>query len=196
MLGSFFKPFYYLIIVLVIMVIFITCFFTPSLSNMEILKQVESRKIVISNFGFAWPIPGYNKITSYFGKRISPIEGASSYHKGLDIGAPEGSILIAAIDAQITYTGFLGGGGYTITLTSDNMKITYCHVSPQYIVEVGDTVERGDVIGQVGPKYVYGVKGNNYYDENGRPTNGATTGTHLHFGIRIDDKYVNPLNYY
>lgn len=196
MLASFFKPFYYLIIVLVIMVIFITCFFTPSLSNMEILKQVESGKIVISNFGFAWPIPGYNKITSYFGKRISPIEGASSYHKGLDIGAPEGSILIAAIDAQITYTGFLGGGGYTITLTSDNMKITYCHVSPQYIVEVGDTVERGDVIGQVGPKYVYGVKGNNYYDENGRPTNGATTGTHLHFGIRIDDKYVNPLNYY
>ena len=38
--------------------------------------------------------------------------------------------------------------------------------------------------------------GNQYYDENGNPTNGATTGPHLHLGIRIDKKYVNPLNYF
>ena len=93
-------------------------------------------------------------------------------------------------------TGFLGGGGYTITLSDENMKITYCHVSPKFIVEVGQKVERGEVIGQVGPKYVYGVKGNNYQDENGKPTNGATTGTHLHFGIRLEDEYEDPLDYY
>lgn len=76
------------------------------------------------------------------------------------------------------------------------MKITYCHVSPNFLVEVGDSVTRGQIIGQVGPKYVYGVKGNNYTDEQGRPTNGATTGCHLHFGIRIDEEYVDPFKFY
>lgn len=38
--------------------------------------------------------------------------------------------------------------------------------------------------------------GNQYKDSNGNPTNGATTGTHLHLGIRIEGEYVNPLNYY
>ena len=96
--------------------------------------------------GFVWPSPGYTKINSYFGKRVSPTAGASSYHKGIDIGAPEGSKLIAVVDGIITYTGFLGGGGYTITLSKDNMKITYCHVSPTYIVETGDEVLQGQVI--------------------------------------------------
>ena len=196
MFSSFFRPFYSLIIVLVIMVILISCFFIPSFADSNFKLQVNEGEIFISSSGFAWPIPGYTTITSYYGKRVSPTAGASSFHKGLDIGAPEGSVLIAATDGKISYTGFLGGGGYTITLSKDNMKITYCHVAPFYIVEVGDEVKRGEIIGHVGPKYVYGVKGNNYKDENGLPTNGATTGCHLHFGIRVDGKYVNPLNYY
>ena len=139
---------------------------------------------------------GYTKITSHFGKRNSPTAGASSYHKGMDIGAPEGTILIAAIDGKITYLGFLGGGGYTITLAHDNLKITYCHVSPNFLVEVGQEIKRGEIIGQVGPKYVYGVPGNTYKDSDGNPTNGATTGCHLHFGVRVNDEYVNPLDFY
>lgn len=196
MFGSFFKPFYYLMIILSIMVILISCLFIPIIDNSNLDLQINKNEIVISPYGFAWPIPGYTTISSYFGKRISPTAGASSFHKGLDIGAPEGSVLIASIDGQITYTGFLGGGGYTITLSKDNMKITYCHVSPNYLVKVGDNVIRGQIIAQVGPKYVYGVIGNNYKDEQGRPTNGATTGCHLHFGIRIDGEYVNPLEFF
>lgn len=76
------------------------------------------------------------------------------------------------------------------------MKITYCHVSPIYIVEVGQIVKIGQVIGFVGPKNVYGVKGNNYTDSNGNPTNGAITGPHLHLGIRIDEQYIDPLELY
>ncbi len=41
---------------------------------------------------------------------------------------------------------------------------------------------------------MYGVKGNPYTDEYGRPTNGATTGPHLHLGVRIEDEYINPLS--
>ena len=109
---------------------------------------------------------GYTGINSYFGKRVSPTSGASSYHQGIDIGAPQGSALVAVTSGQITFTDFFGGGGYTITLTSGNMKITYCHTSPTYIVKVGDYVQRGQVIGYVGPKNVYGVKGNMYKDSN------------------------------
>ena len=36
--------------------------------------------------------------------------------------------------------------------------------------------------------------GNQYYDENGKPTNGATTGPHLHLGVRIDEKYIDPMS--
>lgn len=195
MVGSFFKPIKYIIIFIMIFTIFICIFFIPTIQA-DFINSVVGEEIVISNLGFTWPIPGYNVITSYFGKRNSPTAGASSYHKGLDIGAPEGTILIAAVDGEITYLGFLGGGGYTITLTSNNMKITYCHVSPNFVVQVGQNVKRGEVIGMVGPKYVYGVQGNTYHDSDGNPTNGATTGCHLHFGIRVDGEYVNPLNYY
>lgn len=195
MVGSFFKPFKYIIILIMILTIFICMFFMPTIQE-DFINSIIGEEIVISDLGFAWPIPGYNVITSYFGKRNSPTAGASSYHKGLDIGAPEGTILIAAVDGEITYLGFLGGGGYTITLTSDNMKITYCHVSPNFIVQVGQNIKRGEIIGMVGPKYVYGVQGNTYHDSTGKPTNGATTGCHLHFGIRVNGEYVNPLNYY
>lgn len=196
MFSSFFNTFYYFIAILSVFVILICCLFIPIFGENNLNFNINKGEIVISSSGFAWPIPGYTKITSYYGKRSSPTEGASTYHKGIDIGAPEGTPLIAAVDGTITYTGFLGGGGYTITLSIDNMKITYCHVSPLYIVKVGDEVKRGEIIGHVGPKYVYGVKGNTYKDKNGLPTNGATTGCHLHLGFRVDNQYVNPLNYY
>lgn len=161
---------------------------TPSGSNELFIISTSSKYI--------WPIPGYTRISSYFGKRNAPTAGAATYHTGIDIPAPEGTSLFAVCDGKITFTGFLGGGGYTITLKpeGENIKFTYCHVSPNYIVSVGDQLKKGDLIGNVGPKYVYGVLGNQYTDKNGIPTNGATTGCHLHFGFRIDDKYYNPLN--
>lgn len=81
-------------------------------------------------------------------------------------------------------------------MSFDNYKVSYCHCDPNFIVNVGDIVKQGQVIGHVGPKNVYGVKGNQYHDAQGNPTNGATTGCHLHLGIRIDNQYVNPINYF
>lgn len=183
------------IFILIFISIFISIFFLPIFqvdssynSNNEILE--------INPNGFTWPIPGYTSISSYFGKRDTPTSGASSFHYGIDIPAPEGSKLIAIHDGIISFCSFLGAGGYTITLSFDNFKVTYCHVSPNFIVNVGDFVKEGQVIGHVGPKYVFGVPGNIYHDESGKPTNGASTGCHLHLGFRIDDKYKNPLNFF
>ena len=158
------------------------------------ISQMKLYQLILVNQVMLGHLRGYTTINSYFGYRTSPTAGASSYHSGLDIGAPEGSNFIAVTSGEITFTGFLGGGGYTITLTSGNYKFTYCHVSPQYIVKEGDYVVQGQVIGKVGPKNVYGVKGNQYKDENGNPTNGATTGPHLHFGVRYNGEYIDPLS--
>ncbi len=150
MSSSFFKSFYITFAFLISLIMFLSCFFGPS-----ILESSYYSPDVTSEY--LWPTPGYTTINSYFGKRVSPTAGASNYHKGIDIGAPQGSSFIAICNGKITFTGFLGGGGYTITLSSNNMKITYCHVSPSYIVKIGDIVKQGEIIGYVGPKNVYGV---------------------------------------
>ena len=182
---------------IIIFVVIICFLFIPTMSADTELKPVEKgEKIFYGNLNFAWPIPGYTAISSPFGKRTAPTSGASTFHKGTDIPAPEGTTLIATCDGEITFIGFLGGGGYTITITNvDGLKISYCHVSPNYIVSVGQLVEQGEIIGNVGPKYVYGVVGNNYKDASGNPTNGATTGCHLHIGFRENGEYVNPMDY-
>lgn len=198
--GSFFNFSSSIIISIVILTLFICIFFIPlSSSYPEAFGIYNSNcidsSIDINNSNFTWPIPGYTKITSPFGKRTSPTAGATSFHKGVDIGAPEGTNLFAITDGIITFTDFLGGGGYTITLTSQDMKVTYCHVSPDFIVKTGDNIFRGTHIGNVGPKYVYDVPNNPYKDSTGKPTNGAITGCHLHLGIRTNDNdYINPLD--
>lgn len=194
MSSSFFKPFYIFFLTLIILILFISCFFGPTILSGSVEDYDDSYYSINLNDEYVWPAPGYTTITSPFGYRSLPTAGATSYHAGVDIGAPKGSKLIAVCDGKITFTGFLGGGGYTITLSVNNMRITYCHVSPTYIVKTGDVVKKGEVIGYVGPKNVYGVPGNQYYDENGNPTNGATTGPHLHFGVRVDGKYIDPLS--
>ena len=103
-----------------------------------------------SNSNFFWPLPGFHRITSPFGKRVSPTTGASSSHSGIDIPAPQGTKFVAVNDGIITFRQFLGAGGYTITLSFDNYKISYCHCDPNFIVEVGQKVEQGEVIRKSG----------------------------------------------
>ena len=179
---------------IIILTIIVSIFYIPInvLAKNEIKEHEKGTIIEMGKNGVAWPIPGYTRISSNFGKRVAPTSGASTFHKGIDIPAPEGTALIAVEDGVITFTGFLGGGGYTITLSFNNFKVSYCHVSPNYIVSKNDEVHKGDIIGYVGPKYVYNVPGNQYKDANGKPTNGATTGCHLHFGVREDGEYINP----
>ena len=61
---------------------------------------------------------GYYSISSKFGNRDAPTEGASTFHSGIDIPAPEGTKLICIMDGEIVSTGWGGGSGYTITIKS------------------------------------------------------------------------------
>ena len=143
--------------ILFFLTIFICIFFIPTNSITTSPTVID----FIHDSNLLWPTPGITKINSYFGKRIAPTNGASTYHKGIDIGAPEGFEFVAVTDGIITFVGFLGGGGYTITLTDGNtekeIKYTYCHCDPNFMVNVGDRVVKGQIIGKVGPKYVDGV---------------------------------------
>mgnify|MGYP002540329908 FL=1 len=147
------------IFILIFISIIISLFFVPVFqSNNSYSSNFSKKEFFDTNpNGCTWPIPGYNSISSPFGKRSSPTGTSSSFHHGVDIPAPEGTKLIAIHDGEITFSSFLGAGGYTITLSFDNFKVTYCHVSPNYIVTVGDFVYEGQVIGFVGPKYVSNV---------------------------------------
>lgn len=101
--------------------------------------------------------------------------------------------MIAVVDGTVAKTGWNGAGGFTIVISSGEYVFLYCHSDPNFIVKEGEKVKKGQVIGKVGPKNVYGVKENTYVDEKGEPTNGATTGCHCHFSVRRSGEYINPL---
>ena len=145
---------------------------------------------------FFWPLPNNKGISSYFGKRKSPTAYASSFHKGIDIPATPGTNIYAAMSGTVVMAKFNGSGGCTVTVQNGDMFTSYCHVSPNFIVVPGEYIEKGQLIAQVGPKNVYGFPENKYKDSSGNPTNGATTGPHLHFAVRKDSEYLNPLDFF
>lgn len=125
---------------------------------------------------FIWPVPASGRITSVFGNRESPTAGASTNHKGIDIGAPSGSSIIATMSGEVvTATYSVSAGNYIMLYHGDGLYSVYMHCS-KLLVSVGDNVNQGDTIGLVG-------------------STGYSTGPHLHFGIIKDGSYVNPQNY-
>lgn len=130
----------------------------------------------IGDIYFSWPCPSSSRITSYFGDRESPTEGASTNHKGIDIGASSGSQVLAAASGEVVIATYSASAGNYIMLShGGGVYSVYMHMQSMS-VSVGDEVTGGDQIGLVG-------------------STGYSTGPHLHFGIRVDGSYVNPLDY-
>ena len=168
------KIYYIFISIITILTIFIT------------LLSSENSAYNIKTNEYYWPTPSFKGISSYFGYRNRPTKGASSYHKGIDILANQGSGVSAIDDGTVQFAGFDNSGGYMITIKhNNNTKSSYMHLGSKMYVKKGDRVKKGNVIGVVGPKYI----------ENGK-LNGATTGVHLHLGISVNGKYVDPLTFF
>lgn len=171
---------------------FILIFFSPVLSlsqksyftNNDVESSLTFNSNISNSENFIWPLPGFTKISSHFGLRASPTLHASSFHKGLDIPAPPGTKIFSVISGTVIMAKFNGSGGCTIVITNGNISVTYCHVSPTFIVYTGQQVHKGDLISYVGTKNIYGFLDNTYFDSTGNPTNGATTGPHLHLTIK------------
>lgn len=123
-----------------------------------------------------WPCPSSHKITSDYGPRESPTAGASTNHKGIDIGAAYGADIVAADSGVVIVSTYSNSAGNYIVIDHGNGICTvYMHASSR-LVSVGNTVTRGQVIAKVG-------------------STGYSTGNHLHFGVTVNGSYVNPWGY-
>ncbi len=115
-----------------------------------------------------WPMSG--KITSPYGTR------STGFHSGLDIGGVIGRGVYAAAGGKVVLSSYYYAYGNCIVIDHGNgMKTRYAHLSA-YKVKVGDTVERGQLIGLCG-------------------NTGRSTGPHLHFEVIINGSTKNPINY-
>lgn len=130
---------------------------------------------------FSWPVSEGFRVTSLFGYRKDPFTGATKYHGGVDIGAPEGTPILAMADGIVSTanaTDANGGGyGYHVKLQHEKGCVTvYAHCS-RVAVKTGQEVKKGQVIAYVG-------------------STGRSTGNHLHFEVRTNGERLNPLRYF
>ncbi|MCP1312090.1 M23 family metallopeptidase [Paenibacillus tyrfis] len=126
---------------------------------------------------FVWPVPNVFTITSRFGPRVDPIEFTSKVHTGLDIGAKEGTQIVAVKEGKVTYAKMMGTAGNTVIIQhASNVETRYYHMS-KISVKAGQEVKANDVVGAVG-------------------TTGNSTGPHLHLEVRIGGTPVDPLPYF
>ena len=125
---------------------------------------------------FAWPTPGYTRVTSAYGMRMHPILHQMRMHTGIDIGAPSGAAIHAVDDGTVIYTGALGAYGNVVVIDhGDGISSMYAHQS-KILARENQNVKKGDLIGRVG-------------------STGWSTGAHLHFEVRKNGNPVNPWNY-
>ncbi len=133
--------------------------------------------LVYDGADFLWPMPTSTRISSYYGPRVAPTAGATTYHRGIDIDCGMGSAVIAAAAGTVIYTGYLGNAGNAVIVDhGSGISTCYFHLSA-FACKVGDSVSAGQVICFSG-------------------NTGVSTGPHLHFAVRENGEYVNPLKYY
>ncbi|MDR9785777.1 MAG: M23 family metallopeptidase [Peptococcaceae bacterium MAG4] len=126
----------------------------------------------------SWPVPGYTQVSSYYGYRTHPITGKWQLHNGIDIAAPEGAPVVS-VSAGIAYVSYDPGGYGNLVVIKDGMyEYYYAHLSAVSVAS-GQTVRPGSQVGLVG-------------------STGASTGPHLHFGIKPLDcgQWIDPLGFF
>lgn len=123
-----------------------------------------------------WPCPSYTRISSPFGWRIHPTLGVNKFHNGVDMAAPKGTDILAAFSGEVvaaTYNSTMGN--YVMMNHGNGFYTIYMHAS-KLCVSPGDIIIEGEKIAEVG-------------------STGRSTGPHLHFGVRKNGEYVDPMDY-
>jgi len=140
----------------------------------ELAKKVDEYLRTINHLPLGRPIEG--SISSKFGNRIDPINKKKAFHEGIDIRGRRGD-KIRATAAGVVVKRFKNGGfGKYIEIDHGNgYRTVFAHLDA-YLVKKGDSIERGQVIGLMG-------------------NSGRSTGTHLHYEIRLNKKPINPLKF-
>ena len=139
----------------------------------DLIKQLDELnlyRIAVEQSPFAMPVFGSYRHTSGFGPRWGRM------HNGTDFAGRHGMAIHATADGEVIRAGRQSGYGNIITIRhAFGLETRYAHLS-KIRVNVGDRVSRGDHIGDMG-------------------NTGRSTGTHLHYEVRVNGKPVNPMNF-
>lgn len=138
---------------------------TPVLSQME-----QDANYVKSTISFIKPLEG--TISSMFGIRNPTTASVPKNHTGTDIAAVTGTKIVAATEGIVVYAGDKGDFGKHIKIQVNDVIVLYAHCNKLY-VEEGNIIKQGQEIAEVG-------------------SSGNTTGPHLHFEIRYEERCVDP----
>ncbi len=142
----------------------------------QIPHEDEEPQIYVpaGNGAMIWPVSG--PITSEFGWRDHPISGGQKFHSGIDIGADYGEPIHAAKSGVVIHAGWIDGYGNTVMIEHDNNIVTLYGHNQSLAVEVGQSVNQGQVVAYCG-------------------STGNSTGPHCHFEVRLNGEPVSPYDY-
>lgn len=144
----------------------------------QLTDIIKNMKLAATYVGgeMMWPVPGKYSISSYFGNRVHPISKEYTMHTGIDIESPRKTPFVAAQTGTVVFANWFAGYGKAIIIDHGGGYTTlYGHLDV-ISVTVGQVVKKGEVIGQTG-------------------NTGYSTGPHLHFEVRMNGEYVDPLTY-
>ena len=137
---------------------------------LENLDELNLYRIAVEKYPFYHPVQSASRFTSGFGPRWGRM------HNGTDFAAPHGTPIRSTADGIVTYVGWQSAYGRLIKIKHDfGIETRYAHLS-KFRVKEGQRVSRGQHIGDMG-------------------NTGRSTGTHLHYEIRIGGKAINPMKY-
>lgn len=140
------------------------------------LERMGLMRIAAGKLPFAHPLSATHRLTSHFGGRRDPINGRHRRHDGVDFASRSGTPILATGEGVVVEAGWLSGYGRMVEIDHGfGYSTLYAHMR-KLRVKKGDRVARGDRIGDMG-------------------NSGRSTGTHLHYEIRVGGKPVNPVKY-
>lgn len=140
------------------------------------MDKLNLYRIAAEAAPFAIPVKSSFRYSSGFGYRRDPKTGGRRMHKGSDFAAPVGTPIYSTAEGVVTHAGWSSGYGRLIKIQHKfGIETRYAHLS-KIRVKVGQRVSRGDRIGDMG-------------------SSGRSTGSHLHYEVRIGGKAVNPMTY-
>ena len=153
--------------------------YVQSKSYDEIIEMAKNQEIRMENIPAIQPVlnKDLTRVASGYGMRIDPVYHVRKFHQGMDFTAPTGTEVFATGNAKVKFSGWKQGYGNTIILDHGfGYETVYAHLYKS-LVRKGQKVRRSDIIGLVG-------------------NTGKSTGPHLHYEVRLNDRPVDPRNYY